>query len=125
MTRDLKGELGSKKKQKMKELYEKYRVKKKRLKTVIEELKQRMLAKRAKVKRYEQRIEQFRQNRIFDLDGNGIRSNGVPNGEECTKFWDNIWGARKEHNRKAEWLKDLKRERESKRASSRKSEHKC
>ena len=95
LTRDLKGELGSKKKQKMKELYGKYRVKKKELKTVIEELKQRMLAKSAKVKRYEQRTEQFRQNRIFDLDqkkiyaelnGNGIRSNGVSNAEECTKF---------------------------------------
>ena len=68
LTRDLKGELGSKKTQKMKELYEKYRVKKKGLKTAIEELKQRMLAKSAKVKRYEQRIKQFRQNRIFDLD---------------------------------------------------------
>ena len=121
LTRDLKGELGSKKKQKMKELYQKYRVKKKGLKTVIEELKQRMMAKSAKVKRYVQRIEQFRQNWIFDLDqkkiyaelnGNGIRSNGVPNAEECTKFWGNIWGARKEHNREAEWLKDLKRERE-------------
>ena len=41
----------------MKELYEKYRVKRKGLKTVIEELKQRMLAKSAKVKRYEQRIK--------------------------------------------------------------------
>ena len=98
MTRDLKGELGSKK-QKMKQLYEKYRVKKKGLKTVIEKLKQRMLAKSAKVKIYEQRIEQLRQNRIFDLDqkkiyaelnGNGIRSNGVPNAEECTKFWGDI-----------------------------------
>ena len=68
LTRDLKGELGLKKKQKMKEHYEKYRVKRKGLKTVIEELKQRMLAKSAKVERYEQRIEQFRQNRIFDLD---------------------------------------------------------
>ena len=38
LTRDLKRELGSKKKQKMKELYEKYRVKRKGLKTVIEEL---------------------------------------------------------------------------------------
>ena len=46
-------------KQKMKELYEKYRVKKKGLKTVIKELKQGMLAKSAKVKRYEQRIEQL------------------------------------------------------------------
>ena len=44
------------------------KVKKKGLKTVIEELKQMMLAKSGKVKRYEQRIEQFRQNRIFDLD---------------------------------------------------------
>ena len=119
LTRDLKGELGSKKKQKMKELYEKYRVKRKGLKTVIKELKQRMLAKSAKVKRYEQRIEQFRQSN-FDLDqkkiyaelnGNGIRSNDVPNAEECTKFRGDIWGVRKEHNREAEWLKDLKRER--------------
>ena len=134
LARDLKGELGSKKKQKMKELYEKYRVKKKGLKTVIKELKQRMLAKDAKVKRYEQKLEQFRQNRIFDLDQkkiyaelnrNGIRSNGVPNAEECTKFWSNIWGVKKKHNREVEWLKDLKRERESKRASSRNSEHKC
>ena len=78
-----------------------------------------MLAKSAKVKRYEQRIEQFRENRIFDLDqkkiyaelhGNGIRSNDVPNAEECTKFWGNIWDVRKEHNGEAEWLKDLKRE---------------
>ena len=118
----------------MKELYEKYRVKKKGLKTVIEELKQRMLANSAKVKRYEQRIEQFRQNRIFDVDQktiyaefnrNEIRLNGVPNAEECKKFWGDIWGVRKEDNIEAEWLKDLKRERESKRASSRKSEHKC
>ena len=107
----------------MKELYQKYRVKRKGLKTVIEELKERMLAKSTKVKRYEQKIEQFRQNRIFDLvqkkiyaelNGNGIRSNDVPNAEECTKFWSDIWGARKEHNKEAEWLKDLKRERESK-----------
>ena len=121
LKRNLKGELGSKKKQKMKELYEKYRVKRKGLKTVIEELKQRMLAKSAKVKRYEQIFEQFRQNRLFYLDqkkiyaelnGNGIRSNDVPNAEECTKFWGDIWGLRKEHNRETEWLKDLKREKE-------------
>ena len=99
----------------------KNRVNRQGLKTVIEELKQRMLAKSAKVKRYEQRIEQFRQNRILDLDqkkiyaelnGNGIRSNDVPNAEECMKFWGDIWGVRKEHNRGAKWLKDLKRKRE-------------
>ena len=99
----------------MKELYEKYMVKKKGLKTVTEEIKQRMLAKSAKVKRYEQRIEKFRQNRIFDLNQkiytelkrNGIRSNDVPNAEKYTKFWSDV---RKEHNRETEWLNDLKRE---------------
>ena len=94
------------------------------LKTVVEELKQSMLAKSANMKRYEQRIEQSRQNRIFDLDQkkiyrelnrNGIRSNEVPNADECTKFWGHIWGVRKERNREAEWLKDLKRERERER----------
>ena len=48
LTRDFKEELGSKKKQKIKELQEKYRVKTKGLKNVIEELKQRMLAKKGK-----------------------------------------------------------------------------
>ena len=89
---------------------------------MIEDLKQKMLAKSAKVKIYEQRIEQIRQNRIFDLDqkkiyaelnGNGIRSNDVPNADECTKFWGDIWGVRKEHQREAEWLEDLKSERVS------------
>ena len=106
----------------MKKLYEKYRVKKKGLKTVIEELKQRMLAKSAKVKRYEQRIEQFRQNRIFDrdqkkiyveLNRNWIRSNDVPNAEEYAKFWSDTWVVRKEYNKEVEWLK-RERERERK-----------
>ena len=101
LTRDLKEELRSKKKENMKELCDKYRVKKKQFKTVIEELKQTMLAKNAKEKRYEERIELFKKNKIFDLDQekiyaelkrNGIRSNDVPNVEECTTFWSNIWG---------------------------------
>ena len=63
-----------------------------------------MLAKSAKVERCEQIIEQFRQNRIFDLDQkkiyaklnrNAIRSNDVPNAEECTKPWGDIWVSEK------------------------------
>ena len=62
---------------------------------MIEELKERMLAKSTKEKRYEREIQQFRPNRIFDLvqkkiyaelNGNRITSNDVPNAEECTKF---------------------------------------
>ena len=36
----------------------------------------------------------------------------MPNAEECTKFWGDIWGVTKEHKREAKWVKDLKRERE-------------
>ena len=32
--------------------------------------------------------------------------NGVLNAEECTKFWSNIWGIRKEHNREPECQKE-------------------
>ena len=50
-----------KEKRKLSELSERYAVKRKGLKTVTEELKQRMLSKSAKLRRYQQRIEQFRQ----------------------------------------------------------------
>ena len=102
----------------------KIRIQEKGLKTVIEELKQRMLVKSAKVKRYEQRIAEIRQNKIFDfnqkriyrgLNRNGIKSNHVPNTEEyrkIEKFWSDICGVRKEYNKEVEWLNDLKRERE-------------
>ena len=78
---------------------------------MTEEVKQWMLSKIAKVKRYKQRIEEFRQNRIFVLDQkkiyaelnrNEIRSNDVPNTEECPKFWSDIWGVRNKHNKEEE-----------------------
>ena len=92
-------------------------MKRKRLKTVIEELKQRTLAKSAKVRRYQQRIEQFRQNRIFDFDqkkmyaefnGDEVRLSDLPNAEESKRFWGDIWSVRKGHNQETEWLKDIK-----------------
>ena len=39
--------------------------KEEKLKTLIEELKQRMLVKSAKVRRYQQKLEKFRQRKIF------------------------------------------------------------
>ena len=80
-----------KKKRKLSELNERFRVKRKGLNTAIEELKLWKLAKSAKVKSYEERIEQLRQNRIFDFDlkklyaefnGGGVRPTDVPNTEE-------------------------------------------
>ena len=78
-----------------------------------------MFAKSAKVRRYQQRIEQFRQNRIFDFDQkkmyaefnrDGVRPINVPNAEESKGFWGDLWSIGKEHNREAEWLKDIKNE---------------
>ena len=86
---------------------------------MIEALKQRILAKSAQVRRYEQRIEQFGQNRIFDIDQKkikaefnegGARLNGVPNAEESKRFWSNIWNVGRGHNGEAEWLEDIKNE---------------
>ena len=103
----------------MSEFKERYRVKRKGLKTVIEKLKQRLLAKSAKVRRYQQRIEQFRQNRIFDFDlkkmyaefnGDEVRPSDALNAEECKRFWGDLRSTGKGHNREAEWLKDITNE---------------
>ena len=46
-------------------LERRYYLKKKGVTIVIEELEQRILAKTAKVKRYQERVDQYRQNRMF------------------------------------------------------------
>ena len=119
MERERKGELGKRRNRKLKYLEEKYRVKSKGIKTVIEELKQRMIAKSAKIKRYEQRITQFRQNRMFyidlkkiytELNNGGKKSSDVPDAENNRRFWSDIWSTNKQHNREAQWLKELQNE---------------
>lgn len=119
LDRSEKGELGQRKKGKLQKLHDKYRVKNKGIKTVIEEIKQRMIAKSEKIKRYEQRVKQFRLNRMFnndqkkvyeELNGGKLRTNDVPGAEESRKFWGEIWTVEKEHNKGAEWLSELKKE---------------
>ena len=86
---------------------------------VREELKQRIRAKAAKVKRYQIRIEQFRQNELFQTDRgrlyqilNGVQSDSIaPDSEEAVKtFWSNIWSKAGKHNADAEWLDRLKQD---------------
>ena len=57
-----------KKKEKYKVLEHKYGVKKKGLKVVLEELKQRIQAKATTSKRYDQRLQQHKINRLFQQD---------------------------------------------------------
>ena len=98
------------------QLETRYKVKKKGIEVVIEELKQRVVAKAAKVKRYEGRVEQYRQNRmyqsnqkrLFERLENKERSNEVsPDTQENKKFWSDIWDNPASHNEQAKWLKDI------------------
>ena len=88
-----------KRKEKYEELETKYNIKKKGIRTVTEELKQGLHAKTAKLKRYEERVNQYKITRMFVQNQkrvyqqmNGIRNinNGKPNAEESKLFWSNI-----------------------------------
>ena len=107
------------KKEKYNSLEHKYHMKKKGLNTVIEELRQRLSAKAAKIRRYEQRIEQYMQNRMFrydekkvyqDLNGENRKQGVKPDAQQSTAFWKDIWGNEEHHNTNAEWLNDLREE---------------
>ena len=101
------------KEDKYRRLEKKYKIRTKGLTTVIEELKQRVLAKIAKVKRYEQRVKQYRQNRLsqsdkkrFYVELNNRQGSEfdkvIPDADERIKFWSGIWDNESEHNNEAE-----------------------
>ncbi|XP_063586870.1 uncharacterized protein LOC134764222 [Penaeus indicus] len=104
---------------KLEQIFKKHHVKKKGIKVVMEELKQRITAKAAKIGRYEKRINQFRINRMFssnqkrvfmELNGEVIKENIVPKAGESRKFWREIWDNPVEHNDNAEWLRGIENE---------------
>ena len=119
LQRNSRGELV--KNTKYREMEKKYHIKRKGESVVIEELKQRLQVKAAKLRRYEQRVNQYRINRVFQQDQkkvyqelNGLsrtKNEGVsPDAEDSNKFWSSIWGNEVQHNKNAEWLKELKEE---------------
>ena len=104
---------------KLEQIFKKHHVKKKGVKVVMEELKQRITAKAAKIDRYEKRINQFRINRMFssnqkrvfvELNGEVLKENTVPNADESRTFWSEIWDNPVEHNDDAEWLREIETE---------------
>ena len=89
----------TRRKEKYEELERKYNIKKKGIRTVIEELKQQLHAKTAKLKRYEERVNQYKINRMFvqnqkrvyqQMDGIRNINNRKPNVEESKQFWSSI-----------------------------------
>ena len=105
------------------ELQRKYKLKQTGLHTVREVIRQRMIAKRGKIQRYDNRIKQFQQNRAFAnnqgkffkvLNNEGMQqSNERPNAEETKAFWSEIWGQEVSHNKEADWVKEFRKEGEN------------
>ena len=90
----------------------KYSIKKKGIRTVIEELMQ-LHAKTAKLKRYEERVNQYKikrlllqnQKRVYQqMDGIRNINNEKSNAEESKQFWESIQDEIK-HERNAQWLR--------------------
>ena len=101
-------------------LERKYSIRVKRLNVVIEELKQRIIAIDAKVRRYQGRVDSYRQNRLFqnnqrqfyrELNQEEERCyDDQPVAEESKQFWGNIWSQSTDHKKDAKWLQDLQSE---------------
>ena len=102
-----------------KRLERKYSIRVKKL-NVIEGLKQRITAIAANVRRYQGRVDSYRQNRLFEnnqrqfyseLDQEGDRcDDDQPVAEESKQFWGNIWSQSADHKKDAKWLQDLRSE---------------
>ena len=105
-----------KKRRKYKLLEKKYNVRRKGIRVVVEELKQRLRAKSVKIKRYDQRVKQYQQNSIFMthqrrfyqlLNGDFSKEKVVPDVAESVGFWRSLWDCDKVHNRDAGWLRRI------------------
>ena len=103
-----------------KRLERKHSIRVKRLNDVIEELKQRIAAVAAKVRRYQGRIDSHRQNRLLEnnqkqfyreLDQEEERcDDNQPVAGESKQFWGNISSKCADHTMNAKWLQDLRSE---------------
>ena len=84
-------------------------MKMKGLKVVREDIKQTIKAKVGK--------RQYQQNRMFNNNEGRFyqrlnkevhnQKNEIPDAREAKSYWESIWSESKEHNRRAEWLKDV------------------
>ena len=92
-------------------LERKYSIRVKRMNVVIEELKQRITAIAAKFRRYQGRVNSYRQNRLFeDNQKQEGCDDDQPVAEETKQFWGNIWSQSADHKKDAKWLQDLRSE---------------
>ena len=86
--------------------------------STTEEINQKVLTKEGRLKRYRQRVKQYKQNRIFpnnerkfyqQLGGGDTKTYQKPDAKETERFWTKIWEPKK-HNENAEWINNITRE---------------
>ena len=87
---------------------------------VIEELKQRITAVAAKIRRYQRRVDSYRQNSLFEHNQRQFSreldqkeetcDDDQPVAEESKQFWGNTWSQSADHKKDAKWLQDLQSE---------------
>ena len=84
----------------------------------LEEINQKVLAKEGRLKRYRQRVKQYRQNRTFknnerkfyqQLERDDNKTYQQLDARETQWFWTKIWQP-KIHNERAEWINNITRE---------------
>ena len=82
--------------------------------TAKEEVRQLINAKAQRIRRFEKRVKQFRQNRTFatdtkrfyrELGKKKIEVNKPPTAGVTEQFWKLIWEDEKHHNEEAEWVR--------------------
>lgn len=105
---------------KYKNIKRRYKIKanKSNLIEVHEKINQRIKATAAKIKRYKERVNQYRQNKLFCEDPSRLfkELNGENKGPELTitpeesisikAFWDNIWNTPANYNKNASWIEE-------------------
>ena len=101
-------------------LEKKYSIRVKRLNVVIEEMKQKISAIAAKIRRYQGLVDSYRQNRLFESNKRQLYrklyqeeercDDDQPVAEESKQFCGNIWSQSADHKKDAKWLQDLRSE---------------
>ena len=87
----------------------------------LEGINQKVLAKEGRIKRYRQRVKQYRHHKTFQnnerkfyqqLGGGDMKTYQLPDAKETQRFWTKIWQQKKKHDKRDEWINDITRERE-------------
>ena len=92
-------------------LERKNRIEEKGIVVVHEEVQQRLVTVGAKLERYDNRTEQYRQNRLFESNKKKMfYETVVPDAEESTRFRSNIWDKPVKHKENPKWWRNVEEE---------------